>query len=1464
MFKEVRFFGLVVFVVVLLGVFVLALPQEQITKEYDSATQTVTLRDSADREIASIQLLSELHRVIYGNDDYVAEIKITTPVDYKNFISNMEFYENNENGKSIVGSFSYKYYNPIGTSEEIVYEYEEQCEIAVNGTEICSNELIGSHKETIVGTWEDFNPATIPSGETKIRMYWDDELDPGQTIEWIPTFKEVRVDEWTTFTGATRYDYSTATDADTSGASPSNRLASTFTIGVGDSTGDMSPQGVALYISNGSALSGFEVALWTTTGGLPTNDYNGQLVTNKTVRFMPNSQDWVNITLPSNVTLVNGTEYAIVLTVTTSGTVSWRSGYTATLNKYYTDYPTPDTWNAFSQSARTFAYEVWGTEVDATPPETTVPIINSTDNTNKSNQDLHCYANLTDVEKTTLTAYWTWFNDTVTHISGSTQVTAGTLNEITTLAAGNITKGDNWKCQVEPYDGVNYGTPQNSTSLLVVNSVPTHSNPTLTTPTGQNFSTQDLTCGNVSTSDADGDSVTNVYNWYKGGQSLAVLNLPLESNANDYSGSDNDGTITGASSVTGKVGKGLSFDGDDDVTILDSGSLDFTNEKSWELWFKRDGTGAETLFNKGNTTQTNYKLEFLGDDRLKFSYSLTPGWTNYLWEVINQADFDKGTYIQTHYNVTNNAVMLSDVYDGNYTSKVFNNSEQTLSFDTLSWNADVPTVEELSVEGGMEFLAHLDEQSGTIVDSTGQGSNGTQSGGVTYDADGKISTALSFDGSDDYVSFGNRLGFERTDTFSIGTWIKTSEGAVGMAGKLEGSSPYTGWFFQLNGVGKPTLILSNTWGSNWLVGTADFAVNDDSWHHVLATYDGSSDKVGVKIYVDGDSKDITGDPSTLSASILNSKNFQVSGYDGTNTLFEGSIDEMVIYNTNLTESKVQEIYDKGAGAITNLSLSVRSCDDNACSGESWTGISESSPQDISSLVDNKFFQFKAHLETNNTSYSPKLYNVTLNYSASVIGEDASISSTTAITDSNWHLATVTYDTNNNLSLYIDNSVEASETETSLPQYLSNDLIIGDGFNGDLDEFRIYGDALSPEQIANNFNLGYDTIVSQETSGGEDWMCQVTPNDAENDGVTLDSANLSVFWEITFNVTDSFDTTTSLNGVTISCNYSEFDQAGDTTNAYGPYGFPDRNWKCEFSKDNYFDKTKIFVADADKTIDIGMSERRELTVEEHTWLEAIYDCINGGDCALYNTLLQVNDTIGKIWEHTAPTDETVVNNEDITNWVVDSENNLTIDYSVYVPIKAGYAEGAYLPIRIGFWFLNPENTTCYNQGYKPAGVEDPYCQPLITELIGPMGENVSFTVELSPSLPVGGYSVKRTIDIDPLGVWYNYGQEVIGTFAVTEALSDYGISTEIIEGSDDDDSSSSSSSSSDSSSEVITTADSAEEDNEIIRLNDKAGITGAIIGESALAGWQFVIVTGILAAILMTFIICNTLVGTKKK
>jgi hypothetical protein len=110
----------------------------------------------------------------------------------------------------------------------------------------------------------------------------------------------------------------------------------------------------------------------------------------------------------------------------------------------------------------------------------------------------------------------------------------------------------------------------------------------------------------MGTSDADGNSVTSVYNWFRNGVSLTSLvfsfDTSLDSNAvysgtataRDYSGRGNTGTVFGATRTSGIIGNALSFDGNDFVRVEEKsnslGGSGTSSQISVEFWIKATAT----------------------------------------------------------------------------------------------------------------------------------------------------------------------------------------------------------------------------------------------------------------------------------------------------------------------------------------------------------------------------------------------------------------------------------------------------------------------------------------------------------------------------------------------------------------------------------------------------------------------------------------------------------------------------------------------------------------------------------------------------------------------------------------------------------------------------------------------------------------------------------------------------------
>jgi hypothetical protein len=162
---------------------------------------------------------------------------------------------------------------------------------------------------------------------------------------------------------------------------------------------------------------------------------------------------------------------------------------------------------------------------------------------------------------------------------------------------------------------------------------------------------------------------------------------------------------------------------------------------------------------------------------------------------------------------------------------------------------------------------------------------------------GEIGGSLKFAGGNYFVTLANpaNFSFERTDSFSVSCWLKPSGNAGGLyLSKQTNAAPVAGWVLQqFAGAANPTfgLDIANNGNSSRAQGrtTTEFAAG--VWHYVVATYAGSSNVAGIRIYVDGVNQALTTLTDNLAGSIVNAITPQINGRSGANSLTTGMVDE---------------------------------------------------------------------------------------------------------------------------------------------------------------------------------------------------------------------------------------------------------------------------------------------------------------------------------------------------------------------------------------------------------------------------------------------------------------------------------------------------------------------------------------------------------------------------------------------
>jgi len=190
--------------------------------------------------------------------------------------------------------------------------------------------------------------------------------------------------------------------------------------------------------------------------------------------------------------------------------------------------------------------------------------------------------------------------------------------------------------------------------------------------------------------------------------------------------------------------------------------------------------------------------------------------------------------------------------------------------------------------------------------------HGNARNGAAFAA-GKVGTGFSFDGTNDYVDFGNpaALQFSANRPFSIDGWIKP-EGSGHIVSKfnhfVEGE-----WLVELNAEGR--IAFQREIFPYRLVSSRTLPFGQFS--HFAATYDGT----WMRIFVDGQF-DVQTDQIGLSRSADNTPVLVGAILEnGTpSEFFKGVIDELAIFNRALTSNEIAAIYSAGSEGMCKPQL----------------------------------------------------------------------------------------------------------------------------------------------------------------------------------------------------------------------------------------------------------------------------------------------------------------------------------------------------------------------------------------------------------------------------------------------------------------------------------------------------------------------------------------------------------------
>lgn len=409
--------------------------------------------------------------------------------------------------------------------------------------------------------------------------------------------------------------------------------------------------------------------------------------------------------------------------------------------------------------------------------------------------------------------------------------------------------------------------------------------------------------------------------------------------------------------------------------------------------------------------------------------------------------------------------------------------------------------DQANLSNGLVGYWKMDEASwsgtaGEVRDASGNGNNG-QSQNATLTT-GKFGNGGNFAGDNDYVSIAESTSLQPGTQMTISAWVKADALASDIS-LIDKTNNGYGFALKLNS-GTPQF--RNGTGAAYSDLSATSTISTGVWYHLVGTLDSAGNK---RIYINGSLSNIS------SGETFNGNSTSVPLKFGVRTAayYTGQLDEARIYNRALSADEVSQLYNFAPGPVGywkmdegsgSTALDSSGNGNNATwigSGEHWqTGkfgksalYNGSDYLEVSGLPNAFFveawtqeFWIKTTTNSNQVISEKGTNNAFVQTMPSGIirgGTKAGVlvvdsTGTPAVNDNRWHHIAVSYD-QTTLTIYIDgkfnNSYTGGASTSSATVFSIGSRLGSSGVIGQLDDFRIYNYARTPEQVLQDMQGG---------------------------------------------------------------------------------------------------------------------------------------------------------------------------------------------------------------------------------------------------------------------------------------------------------------------------------------------------------------------------------------------------------
>ena len=199
---------------------------------------------------------------------------------------------------------------------------------------------------------------------------------------------------------------------------------------------------------------------------------------------------------------------------------------------------------------------------------------------------------------------------------------------------------------------------------------------------------------------------------------------------------------------------------------------------------------------------------------------------------------------------------------------------------------------------------------GDPTDLSSYQNNGSRVGNAAQNISGIYNTSFSFKGKNEYINISDNPTTSLTGNFTLVAWINSrksgaKQGIIGKndAGVIRG--------YELSKLATNNLVFLTADGSSSTLTNGNLALNNDTWYHVAAVFNGTNSS----IWLNGKS-DKSQANTIYPTDGTGPLKIGGIGPQETNT-FNGSIDEVLIFNRSLSPAEISALYNATANQYMN-------------------------------------------------------------------------------------------------------------------------------------------------------------------------------------------------------------------------------------------------------------------------------------------------------------------------------------------------------------------------------------------------------------------------------------------------------------------------------------------------------------------------------------------------------------------